>query len=104
MGVSHSTRGLGSGPRPDPCATVLRMRAVLLSLFVGLMVSLGASKAFAQAFRGPTRVNFDERLIKGQTTKAGSVYIFDRQESEIRSLVNRKRAFRYKIIRTVFEE
>jgi hypothetical protein len=63
-----------------------------------------AGVASAQSFRGPTRVNFDERLIKGQTTKAGSVYIFDRAESEIRSLVDRKRSFRKKIIRTVFEE
>lgn len=60
--------------------------------------------AFAQGYSGPTRMDFDERLIKGQTTKAGSVYIFDRQESEIRSLVKRKRSFRWKIIRTVFEE
>jgi hypothetical protein len=79
---------------------------------VRLMRSLGvlavllalAGPAWAQNYRGPTRVNFDERLIKGQTTKAGSVYIFDRQESEIRSLVDRKRNFRQKIIKTVFEE
>ena len=76
------------------------MRAVLS--FV--LVSAFASMAFAEGYRGPTRVNFDERLIKGQTTKAGSVYIFDRQQSEVRSLVNRRRSFRRKILRTVFEE
>jgi len=72
---------------------------LLLSLLVGF-----SSVALAQGYRGPTRVNFDERLIKGQTTKAGSVYIYDRQQSKIRSLVNKKRRFRQKIIRTVFEE
>jgi hypothetical protein len=60
--------------------------------------------ALAQGYRGPTRVDFDDRLIKGQTTKAGSVYIYDRQEIDIRSLVRRARSFRGRIIRTVFEE
>ena len=78
----------------------MRIRSLAIILFV-----LGFSAAaVAQSYRGPTRVNFDERLIKGQTTKAGSVYIFDRQQSEVRSLVNRKRSFRHKILRTVFEE
>ena len=72
-----------------------------LGLIVGFL--LASSTAWAQ-YRGPTRVNFDERLIKGQTNKAGSVYIFDRQESDLKSLVSRKRKFRPKVIRTVFEE
>jgi hypothetical protein len=55
-------------------------------------------------FRGPTRVDFDERLIKGQTTKAGAVYIFDRQTIESKPLVKRERNFRVLIIRTVFQE
>jgi hypothetical protein len=77
------------------------MRARLLLITIGLMAF--GSVAVAQ-YRAPTRVNFDERLIKGQTTKADSVYIFDRQETAISSLVKRKRSFRHKIIRTVFED
>ncbi len=69
-----------------------------------VMTLLGANAAWAQSYRGPTRVDFDDRLIKGQTTKAGSVYIYDRQEIDIKSLVNRMRSFRGRIIRTVFEE
>ena len=74
--------------------------------FLGvLVVALSlSSTALAQGYRGPTRIDFDERLIKGQTTKAGSVYIYDRQEINIRSLVRRGRSFRHRIIRTVFEE
>ena len=69
------------------------------------LVLLGLSGvALAQTYRGPTRVDFDDRLIKGQTTKAGSVYIYDRQSIDIRSLVNRARSFRARIVRTVFEE
>ena len=63
-----------------------------------------ATIALAQSYRGPTRVDFDDRLIRGQTTKAGSVYIYDRQEIDIRSLVKRTRSFKARIIRTVFEE
>ena len=75
-----------------------------MRLFIVVTVMLFGAVASAQGYRGPTRVNFDERLIKGQTTKAGSVYIFDRQQSQLRSLVKRDRSFRHKIIRTVFEE
>ena len=71
------------------------------------VVLVGQSAAWAQGaggYRGPTRVDFDDRLIKGQTTKADSVYIYDRQQIEIRSLVQKARTFRPKIIRSVFEE
>ncbi len=86
--------------------TLMSFMAVFTSV-----VLLDGSVAFAQAggapaggYRGPTRVDFDDRLIKGQTTKADSVYIYDRQQIEIRSLVTKARTFRPKIIRSVFEE
>jgi hypothetical protein len=74
--------------------------------YIGVLVTFLSlsSTALAQGYRGPSRVDFDDRLIKGQTTKAGSVYIYDRQEIDIRSLVRRGRSFRQRIIRTVFEE
>jgi hypothetical protein len=74
--------------------------------FVAFMAGLtaGGGAAAEEGYRGPTRMNFDERLIKGQTTKAGSVYIFDRQEISIDSLVKRKRSFKKLVIRTVFED
>lgn len=82
-----------------------------MRLFIAMAVCLGvvltssvASAQEAGGYKGPSRVNFDERLIKGQTTKAGSVYIFDRQQIEIKSLVKRERSFRTRIIRTVFED
>jgi hypothetical protein len=74
-----------------------------LAFLVVLLVG-GAASAQEPAYRGPTRVNFDERVIKGQTAKSGSVYIFERQELAQGSLVNKKRSFRARTIRTVFEE
>lgn len=67
-------------------------------------VAHAQNAAGGSGYRGPTRVDFDDRLIRGQTTKADSVYIYDRQQIEIRSLVNKARTFRPMIIRTVFEE
>ena len=73
-------------------------------LIAALLLAATAGTVWAQSYRGPTRVDFDDRLIKGQTTKAGSVYIYDRQEIDIRSLVSRVRTFRARIVRSVFEE
>ncbi len=78
-----------------------------MKFLLGSILALGllyAAPAAAQSYRGPTRVNFDERIIKGQTAKSGSVYIFDRQETTISSLVSKKRSFRYRTIRTIFED
>lgn len=78
------------------------MRVWMIGVF---LAGVGfATAAFAQGYSGPTRLDFDDRLIKGQTTKAGSVYIYDRQEIDIRSLVKRSRSFKARIVRTVFEE
>ena len=77
------------------------MRIFILTV---LLLLMAATSALAQSYRGPTRVNFDERVIKGQTAKSGSVYIFDRQEMGINSLINKKRLFRERTIRTVFED
>lgn len=72
--------------------------------WVLVLVALSAPAAAQESYRGPTRVNFDERIIKGQTAKSGSVYIFERQEIATNSLVSKKRLFRERTIRSVFEE
>src|SRR5262245_57838276 len=42
--------------------------------------------------RGPTRIDFDDRLIQGQTNKSGAVYLFDRKETGISSMVRRTKS------------
>ncbi|MEQ8275210.1 MAG: hypothetical protein RMA76_43515 [Deltaproteobacteria bacterium] len=54
-------------------------------------------------FRGPTRIDFDDRLIQGQTNKSGAVYLFDRKETGISSMVKRRKSFRHLTIRTVYD-
>jgi len=55
------------------------------------------------SFRGPTRVDFDDRLIQGQTNKSGAVYLFSRKETNISSMVRRRKSFRHLTIRTVYD-
>lgn len=47
--------------------------------------------------RGPTRVEFDERLLQGQTNKANAIYLFQRRESALRSLVKKREHFHAEI-------
>lgn len=53
--------------------------------------------------RGPTRLDFDDRLIQGQTNKSGAVYLFDRKETGISSMVRRRKSFRRLTIRTIYD-
>ena len=53
---------------------------------------------------GPTRVDFDDRLVKGQRHGTGTVYIFERQKVELRSMVKHPHSFRHRIVITVFED
>ena len=62
-----------------------------------------ASMAFAQSL-GPKRINFDERLIKGQTAKAGSVYIYERKQLRIESMIQTRRRWVPKTIHAIFED
>lgn len=55
------------------------------------------------SFRGPTRIDFDDRLIQGQTNKSGAVYLFDRKETGISSMVKRRKSFRHLTIQTVYD-
>lgn len=50
---------------------------------------------------GPARVDFDERLVQGQSSKSGAIYIFERKGAELRTMVRRRQSFREEILRTV---
>lgn len=44
--------------------------------------------------RSPTRIDFDDRLIQGQTNKSGAVYLYDRKELQVSSMVKLRNDFR----------
>lgn len=53
--------------------------------------------------RGPTRIDFDDRLIQGQTNKSGAVYLYDRKELKTRSMVKKRESFRDEIVGSVYD-
>jgi hypothetical protein len=50
------------------------------------------------ATRGPTRLDFDDRLIQGQGNKVGAVYLYDRKNLPLRSMVHQRTNFRDEIV------
>src|SRR5262249_11286270 len=64
--------------------------------------SASASNAAAPT-RGPTRIDFDDRLIQGQTNKSGAVYLYDRKELKTRSMVQKRESFRDQIVGSVYD-
>lgn len=53
--------------------------------------------------RGPTRIDFDDRLIQGQTNKSGAVYLYDRKELKTRSMVKKRESFRDEIVGSLYD-
>lgn len=62
-----------------------------------------AQASAAPPSRGPTRIDFDDRLIQGQTNKSGAVYLYDRKELKVRSMVRQRDSFREAIVSSVFD-
>jgi hypothetical protein len=53
--------------------------------------------------RGPTRLDFDDRLIQGQTNRSGAVYLYDRKELKNRSMIKTPDSFRQQIVGAVYD-
>lgn len=54
------------------------------------------------ALRRGARVEFDGRLVQGQTAKSGAIYLFARKRSELRSMVKERSNYRREILGTVY--
>jgi hypothetical protein len=63
-----------------------------------------APPAEGQPLRRGERVEFDARLIQGQTAKAGAVYLFERASSDLSSMVDQRKSYRTEIVEEVFPE
>lgn len=53
--------------------------------------------------RGPARIDFDDRLIQGQTNKSGAVYLYDRKELKTRSMIKMRDSFREETVGSVYD-
>jgi hypothetical protein len=56
------------------------------------------------ALQRGTRLEFDGRLVQGQTARSGAVYLFERARSDLRSMVRERQSYRDEIVKTVFPE
>lgn len=54
------------------------------------------------ALRRGGRVEFDGRLVQGQTAKSGAIYLFARKRTQLRSMVEERKNYRKEILRTVY--
>lgn len=66
----------------------------------------GQAKAKAEEERDlkrGERVEFDGRLIEGQTAASGAIYLFERLPSELRSMVRERQSYRREVLETVYE-
>ena len=53
------------------------------------------------ARRGMARIEFDDRLVQGQTNKANAIYLFERRASSMRSLLHKRADFHEEIDETL---
>ena len=88
-----------SAPRAVP-----RLDAKPLESTAPAASSAGESASAAAApSRGPARIDFDDRLIQGQTNKSGAVYLYDRKELKTRSMIRERESFRSETLSTVYD-
>jgi hypothetical protein len=66
--------------------------------------SASANGAAPPPSRGPARIDFDDRLIQGQTNKSGAVYLYDRKELKTRSMIRERDSFRSETLSTVYDQ
>lgn len=92
----------GAAKRPPPKAPV--EAAVERPAKTGPDKVASNEEVTSVAPRGPTRIDFDDRLIQGQANKSGAVYLFDRKELSVRSMVQQRTSFRDQIVRDILAE
>jgi hypothetical protein len=56
------------------------------------------------ALQRGARVEFDGRLVQGQTAKSGAIYLFARKRSQPRSMVKERVSYEKEILRTVYPD
>jgi hypothetical protein len=64
----------------------------------------GAAASAPPPTRGPARIDFDDRLIQGQTNKSGAVYLYDRKELKTTSMIKERESFRSETLSTVYDQ
>jgi hypothetical protein len=93
-------------PTPTPAASktpATQTPAVTGALSENDRPAAAVPAAAAPGPRGPQRVDFDERVIEGQSNKSGSVYLYDRKDLQVDSMVKQPSTFRDEIAKGLLE-
>jgi hypothetical protein len=93
--------------RPAAPAATVKKEAPTVNLGnrppAGAVEAQADSGGGAAPTRGPTRIDFDDRLIQGQTNKSGAVYLYDRKELKTRSMIKKRESFRDEIVGSLYD-
>ena len=98
-----------AGPKKKPAPAAPAATKKPPSVPVGSLPSANDSAPAASdsggapTTRGPTRIDFDDRLIQGQSNKSGAVYLYDRKELKIRSMIKKRENFRDEIVGSLYD-
>ena len=87
-----------------------RKKSMVLGLLLGLLafalpgkaeeagVSVGAGEESNRSLKRARHMEFDERLIMGQSLKSGALYLFERKDSEIQTMLKIRRDYRQELL------
>jgi hypothetical protein len=97
-----------AGPKKKPAAPAKKPStsspvAAPTPAFESAAPSSGGGDGASPQMRGPARIDFDDRLIQGQTNKSGAVYLYDRKELKIRSMIKKRENFREEIVGSLYD-
>ena len=51
----------------------------------------------------PTRIDFDDRMIQGQSNQSGALYLLEKAEPTHRSMVRTRMSFRHLTLRSIYD-
>jgi hypothetical protein len=69
-----------------------------------LCLAVAATDAYAEPpKKGATRIDFDDRVIQGQSNTSGAIYLLDRKGTTIRSMVRLRTTFLHLTLRKVYD-
>jgi hypothetical protein len=60
--------------------------------------SAGGEGGSISSFKRARHMEFDERLIMGQSLKSGALYLFERKDSEIQTMLKIRRDYRQELL------
>lgn len=98
-----SSSALAKPPKKAPRAPVTSAPAPAAAPAAAEPAPSGGDSGGAPSVRGPTRIDFDDRLIQGQSNKSGAVYLYDRKELKIRSMIKKRENFRDEIVGSLYD-